>query len=209
MGGGGRGMTIYNIISDIRALEGLINSLTDEETGEVREITDEEKQSFLEWVNENETNFKEKFNGICRFFKNLQAQAEVAAAEKETLAAEMNRLSKRANARENESKRLKSLLWFALDSLKMQKFKTELFSAGIQNTRKSVKPTSVFNPDEIPTVYLKRELAPSAITEAVKAGTLYEKEGPENITKLFYRDGSGEHELKGVAYIQGTALVIR
>jgi hypothetical protein len=202
-------MTIYTIISDIKALEGLINGLSDEETGEARELTEEEKQSFLEWVNESEANFKEKFDNICRFFKNLQAQAEVAAAEKDALKAEIERLSKRAKARENEADRIKSLLWFAFDALKMKQFKTELFSAGIQNTRKSVKPTSVFNPDDVPVTYLKRELASSAVAEAVKAGSLYEKEGPENITRLFYCDDAGEHELKGVAYVQGKTLVIR
>jgi hypothetical protein len=209
MDGGGGGMTIYNIISDIHALEGLINGLADEETGEAREFTEEEKQSFLAWVNENEANFKEKFNNICRFFKNLQAQAGVAAAEKDALRAEMDRLSKRAKARENEADRLKSLLWFALDSLKMRKFRTELFSAGIQNTRKSARPTSSFNPDDIPAAYLKRELSLSAIADAVKAGELYEKEGPENHAKLFYRGESGEQELKGVSYIQGETLAIR
>jgi hypothetical protein len=209
MGGGGGRMTIYNIIADIKSLEGLIEGLTDEDTGETREITDEEKQSFLEWIKENEGNFKDKFNNICRFFKNLRAQSDVAAAEKDALKAEMDRLSKRAKARENEAGRIKSLLWFALDSLKMQKFKTELFSVGIQHTRKSAKPTSIFNPDDVPVAYLKRELSPSAISDAIQEGTLYEKEGPENTAKLFYQDNLGEHELRGVAYVQGSALVIR
>jgi hypothetical protein len=202
-------MTIYNIISDVKALESLINNLTDEETGETREITDEEKQIFLDFLNENESNFKDKFDAICRFFKNLQAQSVVATAEKDALKAEMDRLSKRAKAREHEADRLKGLLWFALDSLKIEKFKTDLFSAGIQNTRKTAKPTSVFNLDDIPAEYLRKELAPSFISDAVKEGRLYEKEGPENSTKLFYRDDSGECELKGVAYVQGKTLVIR
>jgi hypothetical protein len=209
MGSGGRKMTIYNILSDINALKSLINSLTDEETGETREITNEEKQIFLAFLDENESNFKDKFDAICRFYKNLQAQSSVAAVERDTLKAEMDRLSKRAKARENEADRIKSLLWFALDSLKMEKYKTDLFSAGIQNTRKTARPTSIFNLDDIPVEYLRRELAPSFISDAVKEGKLYEKEGPENLTKLFYRDDSGEHELKGVAYVQGKALVIR
>jgi cell division protein FtsB len=200
---------IYDIIPDILALKNLINDLTDEETGESREVTEEERQSFLGWIKENETNFNEKFDNICRLFKILKAQADVAAAERDTLKAEMDRLSKRATARENEAERLKSLLWFALDSLKMTKYKTALFSAGIQNTRKTVRPTSIFNPDEIPVEYLRRELAPSLITEAVKTGALYEKPEPENRTKLFYRGEAGEQELKGVAYVQGSALVIR
>jgi hypothetical protein len=202
-------MTIYTVISDIKALEELVNSLTDGETGETREITDEEKQTFLAWIHENEDKFREKFDNICRFFKNLRGQADVAAAERDTLKSEMDRLSKRARARENEADRLKSLLWYAFDALGVQKYKTDLFSAGIQNTRKTAKPTSVFTPDNIPAAWLKRELAPSAVTEAVKTGALYEKEGPEHYTKLFYRDDSGEHELKGVAYVQGQALVIR
>jgi hypothetical protein len=202
-------MTIYNIISDITALRSLINGLTDEETGESREITGEEKQAFLNWINENQANFNEKFDNICRFFKNLKAQADVAAAERDTLKAEMDRLSKRAKARENEADRLKGLLWFAFDSLKVQKHKTELFSAGIQNTRKTAKTTTTFSPDKIPAEYLKRELALSVISEAVKDGTLYEKDGLENRTKLFYRGEGGECELKGVAYVQGQALVIR
>jgi hypothetical protein len=202
-------MTIYNVISDIRALRGLINGLTDEETGETREVGDEERRVFLEWINENEANFNEKFNNTCRVFKNLQAQAAVAVAERDALKAEIDRLSRRAKARENEANQLKSLLWFAFDALKMQKYKTELFSAGIQNTRKTAKPTAVFSPDEIPARYLRRELAPSLISEAVAAGELYEKEGPEHYTKLFYLDEAGEHELKGVAYVQGYALVIR
>jgi hypothetical protein len=202
-------MTIYDIISDIKALENLINGLTDEESGEVREITEEEKQVFLNWVRENESNFKAKFDGICRYYKNLQAQELVAKAEKNALKAEMDRLSKRAQARENEAARLKTLLRFAMDSLKMQKYKTDLFSAGIQNTRKTVKETTIFDPNEIPVWYLKRELSPSAVTKAIEEGALYEKEGIENRTKLFYRDKTGERELKGVAYTQGTALVIR
>lgn len=202
-------MTIYNIVNDIRALKNLINNLTDEETEEPREITEEEKQSFLEWFNESEANFNEKFDNICRFFKNLKAQAEVAAAERDTLKGEMDRLSRRARARENEADRLKGLLWFAFNSLKIKKHKTELFSAGIQNTRKTAKANAVFNPDEIPVEYLKRELSPSAISEAIKIGALYEKEGPENYAKLFHRTEDGEHTLKGVDYTQGTALVIR
>ena len=34
-------MTIYDIVGDIRSLNALVESLTDEETGETRELTDE------------------------------------------------------------------------------------------------------------------------------------------------------------------------
>jgi hypothetical protein len=202
-------MTIYNITSDMRALQSLINGLTDKETGETREVTEEERQTFLEWVNEIESNFKEKFDNICRFFKNIQAQADVAAAERDTLKAEMDRLSKRAKARENEAAQLKGLLWFAFDNLGMKNYKTDLFSVGIQNTRKTAKPDCLFNADNIPVKYLKRELASSAVYEAVKDGTLYEKEGDINRGSLFYRSENGEQRLNGVSYSGGQALVIR
>jgi hypothetical protein len=202
-------MTIYDVIRDSKAVESLINGLTDEETGETREVTEEEKQVFLGWINENEGHFITKFDNICRLYKNLQARAAIAAAEKETLSAEMSRLAKRAAARENEAKSLRGLLRYALEALKMTKFKTDLFSANIQNTRATARPNAVFSPDEIPVEYVTRELSSSAICDAVKDGSLYGKEGQENIAKLFYQDALGEHELKGVAYLKGSALVIR
>jgi hypothetical protein len=204
-------MTIYTVLSDIRALQSLINGLTDEETGETRDLTEEENRAFVGWVQENEGNFTEKFDNTCRYYKNLKAEAAVAAAERDALKDEMARLSKRAGARENEADRVRGLVWYALDALKMRKFKTALFSAGIQGSRKTAKPSPSFNPDDIPAAYLKRELSPSAVAEAVKSGALYEKEGPLNYGKLFYRDGAGggERELKGVVYAGGSTLVIR
>jgi hypothetical protein len=200
---------MYEIIDDMKTLQGLVNSLTDEETGETREVTEEEKQIFCEWINESGKNFEQKFNNICRFYKNLKAVAAVAKAEKDSFKAEMERLSKRAKARENEAERLKGLLRYGMDVFKMSKYKTDLFSAGVQNTQKSIKPTSTFDPNAIPVEFLKRDLAASLVSAAIKEGKVYEKEGLENRTKLFYSEGGAECELKGVSIIQGTALVIR
>jgi hypothetical protein len=201
--------TIYEIVGDIRSLQSLISSLTDEETGETREITDEEKATFIAWINEHNERFDAKFDGICKVYRNMKAIADVATAERDALKDEMERLSKRAKARENEADRLKGLLWYAMDSLKMPKYKTALFSAGVQNTRKTAKPTSIFNIDAIPEEFLRRELMPSKISEAVKEGVLYEKDGAENHAKLFFREDGVERELTGIAYVQGRALVIK
>jgi hypothetical protein len=204
-------MTIYNIIGDIGSLQSLINGITDEETGETRELTDEDKGVFLEWINENEKNFKGKFDNLCRVYKNQKAYSDLAEAERKSLSDEMARLSKRAKARANEGDRVKCIIGWALDRIGEKKFKTELFSAGYQNTAKSAKPTATFNPDNIPAQYLKRELSPSAISEAVKEGALYERENSLfQKGSLFYIDENGkEQKLHGVSYLNGTALVIR
>lgn len=201
-------MTIYETAEDISAISELINSLIDEETGEARELTDEEKQTFLVWVKESEGKFNNKFDNICKFYKNLKATAEAAETERKLLSDEMSRLSKRAKARENEANGLKNLIWFAFSKMKIKKHKTDLFSAGIQNTKKTAKTDSLFDPALIPIEFLNQELSSSKINEAINKGDLYEKE--KSPGRLFYKDEAGkEKELAHVFYSAGEALVIR
>jgi len=204
-------MTIYEITADYKALENLLDEMTDPETGETRKFTDEEKAELTKWTDEIQGNFEAKFNGIYKVYCNKKAEAEIAIAEKNAMKAEMDRLSKRANARENEAERLKMLIGYAMDKLKMDKLKTGLFSIGYQATKKSAKPVEgIFKPDEIPVEYLKRELSQSSINEAIKEGRLYEKTvDPLDKGKLFYMDENGEQVLKGVSYLGGKTLVIR
>lgn len=214
-------MKLYEIVDDIRALNTLIEGLTDEETGETREITDEEKEAFVKWIDENRAAFDAKFDATCKVYRNIRATADVCTAEKDALKSEYDRLSKRAKAREAEADRVKGLIWFAFDRLKMQKHKTALFSAGIQNTQYSVKADK---PEELPIEYQKIDPNVSAIKEAVKKETLYQKPVSENqedwktgkfvspLNKdcLFYRNGDGEEVmLIGVTYKQGKTIVIR
>jgi len=201
---------IFEIVGDIRALEVLVESLTDEETGEVRDLTDEEKASFLAWVGENESALKSKTDGICKVYRNIRAIADVCTAEREALKENMDRLSKRAKAMESEADRVKGLIWYALDALKLQKIKTDLFSVGIQNTQWSVKTDSLFDVEKIPDSYVKKEISITAIKEAVTRGDLYQKDGPENYGKLFFVDLDGiEGQLPGIIYTQGKTCVIR
>jgi len=208
-------MTIFDVIADCKALASLINEESDLETGDVREITEEEKAEFLAWIKEEEEenaqNLETKMNNIYKVYRNLKAEADIAEAEKNTLNAERDRLSKRAKTRTNEAGRVKTLIEYAMHSLGMKKFKTALFSAGFQATRKCARPIEgFFNPDEIPVEFLTRELSTSAINEAIKNGRLYEKEGATYFTKLFYRDENGvEQMLKGVSYAGGNTMVIR
>lgn len=220
--------TIYEIVGDVRSLEALTESLTDEDTGETRDITDEERATFLSWIKEQSDAFDTKFDNICKYYRNIQATAVVATAEREAMKAEMDRLSKRAKAREEEAKRIKGLIWYAFDALNMKKHKTALFSAGIQATAASVKTDSLFDPDAVPEFLLKRrELSPSAVESGVKDGKLYKKPlsfNPEQIEKgeavseldehrLFYRDIQGdepvEKKLEHVIYAPGKTLVVR
>ena len=206
-------MTIYELGDEWKSLLSLLDELTDPETGETRELTDEEKEHFTAWTKEIGEGFQSKFDGIYKIYCNKKAEAEVAEAEKNALKSEVERLSKRAEARINETKRLKALIAYAMDILKQKKIKTSLFTAGFQATQKSVKPIDgFFNPDLIPVEYLKREISPTAVKKAIEEGRLYEKSLEENPLargKLFYRDQNGEHELKGVNYLGGEALYIR
>jgi len=213
---------MYEIVGDLKALNALVESLTDEETGETRELTDEEKQTFTAWVKEETEAFDSKFDRICKFFKNLKASAAVAGAERDALKDEMARLSKRATARGNEAGRIKDLIWFAFDALGMKKYKTALFSAGIQNTAASVKTDSSFDIAKIPAfLYKEAELSSAKIKEGLADGSLFQKpdaENPLDRDKVFLLvsdptddDPSREVEvaLPGVRYSQGSTLVVR
>ena len=204
-------MTIYDVVKDFHTIENLINEIqVDDETGEVREFTEDEKETFISWIKENQEDLNKKFDGIYKVWRNFRAEAEIAEAERQALKDEMDRLSKRAKARENEASRVKELFTFAMASLGMKKFKSPLFSIGYQATRKCARPIlGFFKPDDIPVEFLKRELSVSAVNEAIESGQLYEKEGFENYGKLFYKNDEGEQELKGVAYTGGESLVIR
>lgn len=203
--------TIFNIVGDVKALAALIESLTDEETGETRELTDEEKTTFAAWVKEESEAFDSKFDKICKFFKNLKATASVAQAERDALKDEMDRLSKRAKARENEAGRVKDLLWFAFDALGMKKHKTELFSAGIQATAASVKTDSSFNVWQVPREYWKTpEISATEIKKGLELGDLFQKADSENPLErdLVFVKSTGE-AIAGLHYAQGSTLVIR
>jgi hypothetical protein len=201
---------IYTVVSDCKALERLIKEETDPETGELREISEEEKAAFLEWINEAQDNLENKFNNIYKAFKNKQAEADVAEAERKALKDEIDRLSKRSKARENEANRIKGLFAYALERLNLKKYKTPLFSIGWQAVRETAKEDKgFFDVNKIPVEYLKRELSPTAIYEAVKAGKLFKKDGESNRGKLFYFDNNKERILEGVSYLGGQTLVIR
>jgi len=206
-------LTAYELGQEWSALVSLISDLTDPETGETRELTEAEKAYLSEQIDKIGTDIKVKINGICKVFKNIKMEAEIAEAEKNALKGELDRLSKRAKARDNEADRVKLLACLLLDKIKEKKMKTELFTLYYMNTQKSVKESEgFFNPDKIPVEFLKREIDKTAIKKAVDEGRLYEKnekEFPLSRGKLFYKDNGIEKALEGVSYLGGETLVIR
>lgn len=201
--------TIYEIIGDVRALRSLVDSMTDEETGEVRELSDEDRKAFGEWIAETSEAFDEKFDRTCKVYKNMRATAEIADAERKALKDEMDRLSRRAKARENEAERIKSLVWYALDSIGTKKHKTALFSAGVQSTAARVEiatPPLEMDAllDSLPPEMVKREVSKSAILEAVKAGKWTAR--PEEGGAVYNENGE---RIKGVFCAPGQTCVIR
>lgn len=199
-------MTIYEIADDLKALQSLVESLVDED-GEPREPTEEEFEIMKEWFQDTEAEFKAKFDNYCRFIKNLKMSAEHADSERKLYKEELDRLSRRAKAFDNTAKRVKDCLFWNMERLGMSKYKTDLFSAGIQNTKNSVKTYENYDYSALPSQYLKpAEPDTKAIEQAIKDGELIQKEGAENYGKVFDKDGN---ELPGIKYIGGRTLVIR
>jgi hypothetical protein len=141
------------------------------------------------WFEESEANFDDKFDNYGRYMKNLSVEAAVAAAEKDALKAEMDRLSRRVKAAEAKQDSLRALLMFTFERMGITKHKTWLFTAYTQNTVKSAKPAPLFAPDKAPDLILNRELSSGMIKEALASGRLHEKEGDLERGKLFFIEG--------------------
>lgn len=199
--------TLYKITDDLLAINNLMENAVDE-NGEPRELTEEETEYVRKCFTVSYDEFKDKFDNYCRFIKNLKIESADVDAERKNYKDELDRLSKRSKAFANRAECVQNMLRWCMDTIKCQKYKTELFSAGVQNTQLKVEALAGEKLDTIPDVYLKpRELDTTAIKQAIKDGLLIQKDGPENYGKLFVAK-TGE-ALKGVGCVQGTALVIR
>jgi hypothetical protein len=202
-------MKLYEIADDIRALFQLAEKAVDEETGEPVPLTDEDRATVEQWFAESKDSFDAKLENYGRFMKNLGAGAAAVYAERDAMKAEMDRLNRRAKAEESKRDRLRALLLFTFSKLGIKKHKTLSFSFNVQNTAKSAKPGTMFNADALPDWVLKKELSGTKVKEALQSGKLYEKDGPLDRGKLFYKADGGEKELLGVAWLGGETLVVR
>jgi len=197
---------LYDIAEDLLSLNDLIESLVDE-NGEPREPTEEEMQEMKKWFEVTQEEFQNKFDSYCKLIKNLKLSSENADSERKNMKDELDRLAKRAKARENQRNAVQGLLRWNLERLGIKTFKSDLFTANIQNGQKQVSLASTAKIEDIPAEYIKpRELDTVAVKDALKDGVLIQKEGAENYGKVFTREGV---EIKGLMVIQGTNFIIR
>lgn len=197
---------LYDIAEDLLSLNDLMESLVDE-NGEPREPTEEEMEEMRKWFDVTREELENKFDNYCKFIKNLKLSSENAESERKNMKNELDRLAKRARARENQRKAVQDLLRWNLERLGIKKFKTDLFTANIQNGQKQVSLASTAKIETLPEEFLKpRELDTVAVKDALKDGLLTQKEGAENYGKVFNREGE---EIKGLLVIQGTNFIIR
>ena len=197
---------LYDIAEDLLSLHDLIESLVDE-NGEPREPTEEEMQEMKKWFEVTYEELQNKFDSYCKFIKNLKLSSENADSERKNMKDELDRLAKRAKARENQRNAVQGLLRWNLERLGIKTFKSDLFTANIQNGQKQVSLASTAKIETLPEEFLKpRELDTVAVKDALKDGLLIQKEGAENYGKVFTREGV---EIKGLMVIQGTNFIIR
>ena len=197
---------LYDIAEDLLSLNDLMESLVDE-NNEPREPTEEEMEEMRKWFEVTQEELQNKFDSYCKFIKNLKLSSENADSERKNMKDELDRLAKRAKARENQRNAVQGLLRWNLERLGIKTFKSDLFTANIQNGQKQVSLASTAKIETLPEEFLKpRELDTVAVKDALKDGLLIQKEGAENYGKVFTRDGE---EIKGLMVIQGTNFIIR
>ena len=198
---------LYEITGDILNIYALLDSLVDD-NGEPREPTEAELETMKQWMAENIDDFKKKFDNCCRLIKNLRLAADNAEAAKKNFKAEGTRLTRRHKALENRARSVQELLRWNMERIALDKFKSDCFSANIQNIGgKVVSVASTVDTAEIPERYLKpREVDTAAILQDLKDGILEERDGIENRTKVFVKGGG---ILPFIHVTQPSALVIR
>ena len=111
-----------------------------------------------------ESDFETKADGYAKVIRMLKADAAAADAE-------AKRLEARKRTFESQADRMKQRLQEAMQATGKTKFKTPLFTYGIQNNAESV---TVTDENAIPTQYMRVTTARApdkeAIKEALKAG---------------------------------------
>ena len=111
-----------------------------------------------------EGEFEEKADAYARIMKNLEG--DVAALKNE-----IQRLSDKKATIENNIKRMKQALQIAMEMTGKVKFKTDLFSFGIQkNTSSVVIDTDINNLDPKFLKFREPEVNKTAIKEAIQNG---------------------------------------
>ena len=145
--------TIYELTSDY------LNLL------ELAEDPDIDELAFMDTLEGIEGALEDKADNYAKIMRMLETDAKGIKAEEE-------RLAKRRKTIEGNVSRMKSALQYAMESTGKVKFKTTLFSFGIQNNPASVVMDEQYI-ENIPERFLKYkdpEIDRKAIKDAIKAG---------------------------------------
>lgn len=143
--------TLYEITGDyLRLLEML------------EEEENIDQQAFKDTLEGIEGEFEIKADGYARVLKEL-------AAESGKYDAEIQRMTARRDSLNNRSKMLKQHLYESMKATGKTKFKTDLFSFGIQKNG-GLQPMEIVPEMEIPDEYCRKEPDNTKIREALKNG---------------------------------------
>ena len=143
--------TLYEITGDyLRLLE-----MLEEDEGI-------EEQAFKDTLEGIDGEFEIKADGYARVLKELAAEEKKFKAEIERMIAKMNAIS-------NNGARLKQHLYDSMKATGKTKFKTDLFSFGIQKNG-GLQPLEIVQGVDIPDEYCKKEPDNTKIREALKNG---------------------------------------
>ncbi len=143
--------TLYEITGDyLRLLEML------------EEEENIDPQAFKDTLEGIEGEFEIKADGYARVLKELNAEADKYNAEIQHMAARRDSIN-------NRGKMLKQHLYDSMKATGKLKFKTDLFSFGIQKNG-GVQPMEIVPDMEIPDEYCRKEPDNAKIREALKNG---------------------------------------
>ena len=144
--------SIYEITQDYRYLQ------------EMAENDEVDQQMVTDTLEAVDGEFEYKAESYAKVMKNLEGDIPAINAE-------IERLTKKRKTIESNIKRMKEALKSAMELTGKTKFKTELFSFGIQNNASSVVITAEIS--EIPAEYLRvkePEINKAAIKKAIQDG---------------------------------------
>ena len=143
--------TLYKITGDYLHL---LEMLEEEE--------DIDQQAFADTLEGIEGEFEIKADGYARVLKELNAESLKFKAEIERMTAKMNAIT-------NNSARLKQHLYDSMKATGKLKFKTDLFSFGIQKNG-GIKPMEIIEGVKITKNYMKMVPDNAKIREALESG---------------------------------------
>ena len=127
----------------------------------LEDVENIEDSAIMDTIKAIDEDLEDKADNYARIIKELQAEAKKFEAEKK-------RLEDRQKAMENRAKLLNNHLYDSMKLTGKTKFKTGLFSFGIQKNG-GLQPIEI-DADHVPDEYMKKEPDNTLIRQALKEG---------------------------------------